>query len=310
MALELAGVTASTGDPADGRIEREPDGAPSGTLQEGAMGLVERVVPRPGTEEQVAGIVEGQRYLHSLGITGWQEAIVGGYAVIPDCFDAYLEADRRGQLTARVVGALWWQRGLGVGQLDGLTERRERAGSAGRFRCGTVKIMEDGVCENFTASMLTPYLDRHGDAANGYGSSFFDAEELKESVAAIDARGFQVHFRAIGDRAIREALEALAARCSRSEWARSASTASCGSASVRLDFSVFTSPRARTERHTWTLDGTGEAASGSPSKSTEDHSKALIQRVVRPSDDRGWSRRDALPYTPDPPPPNWTYGEP
>ncbi len=210
-ALELAGVTAGTPDPADGRIEREPDGTPSGTLQEGAMGLVERVIPRPGVEEQVAGITEAQRHLHALGITGWQEAIVGDYAVVPDCFDAYLEADRRGLLTARVVGALWWQRGLGAGQLDGLTERRERAGSAGRFRATSVKIMQDGVCENFTASMLTPYLDGHGHETTSCGSSFFGADELKESVTVLDARGFQVHFHAIGDQAVREALDAVAA---------------------------------------------------------------------------------------------------
>jgi len=210
-ALELAGVTAGTPDPADGRIEREPDGTPSGTLQEGAMGLVERVIPRPGVEEQVAGITEAQRYLHALGITGWQEAIVGDYAVVPDCFDAYLEADRRGLLTARVVGALWWQRGLGAGQLDGLTERRERAGSAGRFRATSVKIMQDGVCENFTASMLTPYLDGRGHETTSCGSSFFGADELKESVTVLDARGFQVHFHAIGDKAVREALDAVAA---------------------------------------------------------------------------------------------------
>jgi predicted amidohydrolase YtcJ len=59
--------------------------------------------------------------------------------------------------------------------------------------------------------MLTPYLDGHGHETARSGSSFFDAEELKESVAAIDARGFQVHFHAIGDRAVREALDAVAA---------------------------------------------------------------------------------------------------
>ncbi len=210
-ALELAGVTTSTQDPADGRIERESDGTPAGTLQEGAMNLVERVMPRPPVTEQVAGILEAQRYLHSLGITGWQEAIVGNYAVIPDCFDAYLDADGRGLLTARVVGALWWQRGTGAGQLDGLAERRERAGQNGRFRATSVKIMQDGVCENFTASMLTPYLDGHGRATDGSGSSFFDPDELNEAVVAIDARGFQVHFHAIGDRAVREVLDSVAA---------------------------------------------------------------------------------------------------
>jgi predicted amidohydrolase YtcJ len=210
-ALELAGVTASSHDPADGRIEREPDGTPSGTLQEGAMGLVQRVVPRPEVDEQVAGILDAQRYLHSLGITGWQEAIVGDYAVVPDCFDAYMEADRRGLLTARVVGALWWQRGTGLDQLGGLAERRERAGRAGRFRATSVKIMQDGVCENFTASMLTPYLDGHGHETDRSGASFFDPEELNEAVTAIDRSGFQVHFHAIGDRAIREVLDAVAA---------------------------------------------------------------------------------------------------
>jgi predicted amidohydrolase YtcJ len=220
-ALELAGVMASTPDPPDGRIEREPDGVPAGTLQEGAMGLVERIVPRSSVQEQVAGIVEAQRYLYALGITGWQEAIVGDYAVIPDCFDAYLEADRRGLLTARVVGALWWQRGGGAAQLDGLAERRERAAGAGRFSARTIKIMQDGVCENFTASMLSPYLDGHGHETVRSGHSFFDADELCESVTAIDARGFQVHFHAIGDRAVREALDALAA-------ARSANSAGSG----------------------------------------------------------------------------------
>src|SRR6266851_4043979 len=209
--LERAGVSATTLDPADGRIERERDGTPSGTLQEGAMGLVERVIPRPHIDEQVAGIAEAQRNLHALGITGWQEAIVGDYAVVPDCFDAYLDAGRRGLLTARVVGALWWQRGLGIGQLDGLVERRERTGGTRRFRATSIKIMQDGVCENFTASMLRPYFDRHGHETNGSGSSFFAAGELKEAVTAIDARGFQVHFHAIGDRAVREALDAVAA---------------------------------------------------------------------------------------------------
>ena len=175
------------------------------------MGLVERVVPRPSVDEQVAGIAEAQRYLHALGITGWQEAIVGDYAVVPDCFDAYLDADRRGLLTARVVGALWWQRGLGTAQLAGLAERREQAGQAGRFQATSVKIMQDGVCENFTAAMLSPYFDGHGHETNGCGSSFFAADELKEAVTAIDAHGFQVHFHAIGDRAVRETLDAVAA---------------------------------------------------------------------------------------------------
>src|SRR5262249_11303395 len=132
------------------------------------------------------------------------------YAVVPDCFDAYREVDARGLLTARVTGALWWRRAVGLSQLDFLAERRAVAGGS-RFRTTSVKIMQDGVCENFTAAMLAPYLDGHGHEPDGRGASFFDPEELKEAVTAIDARGFQVHIHAIGDRAVREALDAIAA---------------------------------------------------------------------------------------------------
>jgi len=209
-ALALAGVDATTPDPPDGRIERTASGEPQGTLHEGAMNLVQRVAPAVTLAEQVAGILEGQRYLHSLGITAWQEAIVGEYAVVPDCFDAYREVDGRGLLTARVTGALWWRRATGLSQLDYLAKRRSVAGR-GRFRATSVKIMQDGVCENFSAAMLSPYLDRHGDETGGRGTSFFAPEELNEAVTAIDARGFQAHIHAIGDRAVREALDAISA---------------------------------------------------------------------------------------------------
>ena len=209
-ALALAGIDAATPDPPDGRIERTAAGEPQGTLHEGAMNLIRRVAPGMTLDDQVAGILEGQRYLHSLGITAWQEAIVGDYPVVPDCFEAYREADGRGLLTARVAGALWWQRAAGPSQLDFLAERRAIA-SGSRFRTTSVKIMQDGVCENFTAAMLTPYLDGHGHETEGRGTSFFAPEELNEAVTAIDARGFQVHIHAIGDRAVREALDAIAA---------------------------------------------------------------------------------------------------
>lgn len=211
VALERAGITAATADPPDGRIERDASGRPVGALQEGAMDLVHRIVPRPSTADMERGILEGQRFLHSLGVTAWQEAIVGDYAVVPDCFDAYLRLDGAGSLTGRVVGALWWARERGEGQLDSLIERRERAAGCRRFRPTSVKFMQDGVCENFTAAMLEPYLDGHGGETHNCGKSFFDAEELKRYVTLVDRAGFQGHFHVIGDRAVREVLDAVEA---------------------------------------------------------------------------------------------------
>ena len=214
-ALELAGITRDTPDPADGRIERDQDGEPTGALHEGAMELVRRLTPPPGDDELARGLAEGQAYLHSLGITAWQDAAVGEEFTGRDIFDVYVEAAERGDLTARVVGALWWERGRDEGQIEGLLERRARA-RTGRFRAGTVKIMQDGVCEDFTAAMLDPYLDGHGHATEGRGISFIDPEALKRYVTLLDGDGFQVHVHAIGDRAVREALDAFeAARASR-----------------------------------------------------------------------------------------------
>jgi predicted amidohydrolase YtcJ len=209
-ALELAGVDASTLDPEDGRIERAADGSPAGTLHEGAMNLVRRLVPRASLEEQLEGLLIGQRYLHSLGVTGWQDAIVGEYSTFQDAYDAYLAAAERGLLTARVRGALWFERGKGLEQLPFLLDRRERS-RVGRFAATSVKIMADGVCENFTAAMLEPYLDVDGRATGNRGIPFFDEDELREAAVALDAEGFQVHVHAIGDRAVRLALDAFEA---------------------------------------------------------------------------------------------------
>ncbi|MGH3498014.1 MAG: amidohydrolase [Nocardioidaceae bacterium] len=209
-ALELAGVDASTPDPADGRIERDASGAPTGTLHEGAMDLVSRFVPADTQDDHVAGLLAAQAYLHSLGITGWQDAIIGDYANITDASAAYVRAIGAGQLTMRVVGALWWQRGRGTEQVAELVAKRDALVAQG-FQATSVKIMQDGIAENGTAGMLEPYLDGHGCATHNAGLSFVDPVALRTHVTELDAACFQVHVHAIGDRAVREALDAFEA---------------------------------------------------------------------------------------------------
>ncbi|MFI5101242.1 MAG: amidohydrolase, partial [Actinomycetes bacterium] len=207
-ALELAGVDASTADPKDGRIEREPDGSPSGTLHEGAGRLVGRLLPEPSGRDLLAGLHKAQELLFSLGITAWQDAAVGAIFGLADILPTYLQAAREGTLKARVVGALWWDRDRGGDQIAELVERRAE-GRAGRFAATSVKIMQDGVAENFTAGMLEPYLDGDGCRTPNAGLSFVDPHALREHVTQLDALGFQVHFHALGDRAVREALDAI-----------------------------------------------------------------------------------------------------
>jgi predicted amidohydrolase YtcJ len=208
-ALTMAGMTRDTPDPRDGRIERTPDGSPSGTLHEGAADLVDRLAPVPTAEEIAEALRRGQAHLHTLGITAWQDAIVGGEGSY-DSLGAYVAAAESGELTARVVGALWWERGQGLEQVDGLLEARAR-GRAGRFAATSVKIMQDGVCENFSAAVLAPYLDANGVPTTNRGISMVEPEFLKEVVTRLDAEGFQVHFHALAERAVREALDAIEA---------------------------------------------------------------------------------------------------
>lgn len=209
-ALGLAGITARTPDPADGRIERDERGEPTGLLQEGAMDLVARHTPRSTPADRLAALLRAQRLLHAHGITAWQDAIIGEYGSMDDVSDAYLTAARDGSLTARVTGALWWDRDRGSEQIPGLLARRTEL-SGGNFRAGSVKIMQDGVAETGTAALLAPYLDACGCATANSGTSFVDPAELCRYVTELDALGFQTHFHALGDRAVREALDAVEA---------------------------------------------------------------------------------------------------
>lgn len=213
-ALELAGITDRTPDPVDGRIERDAAGVASGTLHEGAVGLLAHVKPAIDDHLAYRGLLRAQDELLALGITSWQDAMVGTGLGMPDAFDVYLRAIAEGTLRARVVGALWWERDRGVEQLPGLIARRERVAAAAdpdRLRMDAVKIMVDGVAENFTAAISSDYLDASGAPSGNRGLSFFEPTALREYVTALDAAGFAVHFHALGDRAVTEALDAVAA---------------------------------------------------------------------------------------------------
>jgi predicted amidohydrolase YtcJ len=211
-ALARAGVDAATPDPVDGRVERDAAGNPSGALHDGAMRLVAAHVPPATAAELTDGLLAAQAYLHSLGITSFQDACVGsaGELGIPDALSTYRRAAADGLLTCRVVGALWWDRSRGTSQVEDLLARREQA-SEGQFRATSVKLMLDGVCETFTAAMSAPYLDSHGHPTENSGKLFIEPDELREATGRLAAEGFQLHFHALGDLAVTTALDVLEA---------------------------------------------------------------------------------------------------
>jgi predicted amidohydrolase YtcJ len=204
-ALVAGGISAATPDPWDGYYVRDADGSPTGMLHEGAAyAFAADVVPRTDAATWRASLLRAQSELLALGITGWQDAWVE-----PDLLAAYRSLDDAGELTARVVASLWWDRHRGPEQIDELVELRDRS-TRGRVDARTVKIMLDGCPENGTAAVLQPFAGHVGEA-HGTGIAFVDPEVLADAVTRLDALGFQVHMHALGDRALRMALDAVGA---------------------------------------------------------------------------------------------------
>ena len=199
-ALARAGITRATPDPPNGRIERDPKtGEPSGTLRESAAELVEAVLPKRTPAELAAGLDRAERLASSFGITSMFSANTDEGEL-----QALAAADRAGRLRLRVVAALIAP-GSGDSMLARLRDWRTRYATA-HVRPTAVKLFQDGVIESRTAAMLAPYLDRHGDA----GTPIRSQAELDALAIALDRDGFQIHVHAIGDRAIRMTLDALA----------------------------------------------------------------------------------------------------
>ena len=200
VALEIAGISKSTPNPPDGIIDRDPEsGEPIGSLQEGAMDLVKRHIPETTLEDRLQGLRYARDMLHGYGITSIQDA-----TVFEGDLEAYAKLDSAGELNMRVVAALWWDRNQTEEQIPHLLELREKF-NKGHIRPTSVKIMQDGVMENYTAVMLEPYLTEYDER----GIPMIEPEFLKEVVSLLDAEGFQVHFHAIGDGAIRQSLDAI-----------------------------------------------------------------------------------------------------
>jgi predicted amidohydrolase YtcJ len=204
-ALRAGGIDADTPDPWDGYYVRDADGSPTGMLHEGAAySFAANVMPRPDAATWRASLLRAQAELHALGITGWQDAWVE-----PDLLSAYRALDDAGELTARVVASLWWDRHRGLEQIDDLAAMRA-SGTGGRVDANTVKIMLDGCPENGTAAVLRPF-EGHIGAAHGTGIEFVERDVLADALTRLDALGFQVHMHTLGDRALRDALDAVAA---------------------------------------------------------------------------------------------------
>ena len=198
-ALALAGVTRDTPDPPDGRIARDGQGNPTGLLQEAAGNLVTDLLPPLSAEDTHRLLLEELSAAAALGITSLQDATDVG---LTDNERSALErAQADGKLTVHYRAAVPLEPDPTPEQLRRAVELRD--GTRGHLLYyGFAKGMLDGTVDARTAYMLEPYV------GGGNGLPFYTQADLDRDVAAYDRAGLQVALHAIGDGAIRMALDA------------------------------------------------------------------------------------------------------
>ena len=203
VALERAGITAETPDPVLGEIPRRDDGTVLGTLREwGAVDLVTAVMPKVDEDVRVAALGTAADYYLSRGVTWVQDAWVE-----PDDVDTYIAAARRDALGMRFNLAFYADPRHFDSQVAAFADARRRVDGADSplLTAQTVKFFADGVIENETGALLAPYCS----ALHNHGQRNWEGDALAEAARRVDELGLQIHIHAIGDAAVRQALDAI-----------------------------------------------------------------------------------------------------
>jgi predicted amidohydrolase YtcJ len=206
-ALKLAGITKESRNPPGGQFVRDPaSGEPTGAVKEDAAdAVVRRAIPHPSHEQLLQALRRGMHEANAAGLTG--AISPGGVSVEGGDFsalDVYDELRRQGELTLRFyIGSRLEPPAVSAEQIDRIDAARRRHHDDW-IAAGAAKFFLDGVIESHTAAMLAPYSDDPQQS----GSLLWEPEKYKKAVAELDHRGIQVYTHAIGDRAIRLALDA------------------------------------------------------------------------------------------------------
>jgi predicted amidohydrolase YtcJ len=206
-ALKLAGITRESQDPPGGQFVRDPvSGEPTGTVKEDAAdAVVRRAVPQPSDEQNLEALRRGMHEANAVGLVG--AISPGGVSVEGGDFtalDLYNELRHQGQLTLRLYIASRLEPPLASQeQIEKIIAARRRYHDEW-IAAGAAKFFLDGVIESHTAAMLAPY----SNDPERSGNLLWEPEKYKQAVAELDRRGIQIYTHAIGDKAVRLALDA------------------------------------------------------------------------------------------------------
>jgi predicted amidohydrolase YtcJ len=205
-AIEVAGITSATKDPQGGTIARNSDGSAKGTLREpSAMALVLNHAPANTIESDIAAITYACAEYRKVGviaaIDSWCEK---------DMARAYIAAAKTNQLTIAFNLSLLATPTTWSGDIDDFNEIREQClklDNPSQLQANSIKFLLDGALSAGTAHLTQPYLDDPSSC----GIAIWSDDELLNALVAYDALQYQVHLHAIGDAAVKQALDAIEA---------------------------------------------------------------------------------------------------
>ncbi len=198
-ALAMAGITRATPDPERGQIDHDQAGELTGVFKESATGLVSRLIPAVSAADVARTLDAEMIRAASFGLTSLQEASSGEPGGVT--YVAMHQALARGTMRVRFRVSVPFAHDVTPDQLARYVAVRDSARSP-LLSYGIAKGMLDGTVDAKTAAMLEPYV------GGGTGLPFWDAAALNTAVAAYDKAGLQIELHAIGDRAVRMALDA------------------------------------------------------------------------------------------------------
>lgn len=201
-AMELAGITSETEVPPGGAIHIGADGAPSGYLSEGAMGLIGTFLPRPDSDAYYRAISRATEPLTPYGITAWREANAN-----EQILQAYRRLEDEGNFPFRITAAIliddYQKYVLTYEEAQDLIERREEYNSK-LITVNTIKWFADGTPLSRTSRLLEPYPETDSDFG---GDALFERE--KQDIVRFHKAGIQGMFHALGDGTIRTILDLI-----------------------------------------------------------------------------------------------------
>ena len=207
LALERAGVSRDTLDTANGVIVRDAAGEPTGLFHESAGDLIENAVPPLSRVEWLACSRHSMKLLNGVGVTGF-----GLAAASVATLGALRQFDEAGELTAWAAGFMLMEPLLLALERDGVGEelvaRRAELQST-HLRVDFAKFFMDGVPLMRTAAFIEPYLPDPRFPPGFSGHTSHGVKDLAARIARLDREGISVKVHTIGDRAIRDVLDAI-----------------------------------------------------------------------------------------------------